>query len=155
MKLKIAILAFLPLIVSCYKTPTYPDVPAIEFDSYQTSSDPYAVGTDGNLRIKFTDGDGDLGKTSNSDLTQNCFIKNLKYNYIDSLVLPIIPQKGTSKAISGTIDFKLISIISVDFCTLGVFKKPTDTLSFQIEIVDRAGHKSNTLVTPDIVIACP
>ena len=140
--------------VSCYKTPTYPDTPAIEFDKYDISSDVYEIGTDGNLRIKFTDGDGDLGKQSNSDSVRNFFIKVLQYPIRDSLILPIIPQKGTSNAISGTIDIKLTSLISTDYCTFNVFKRPTDTLNFEIKIVDRAGHESNTLSPPALVVSC-
>ncbi len=140
---------------SCYKPPTFPDTPAITFQGYDIDGI-YAPGSTGNILLGFTDGDGDLGKVSNDDTVnvKNVVIKNLKYSYlIDSLNLPLIPQKGTDKAISGTIEVKLKSLIDEADCLL--LQKPTDTLTFEIKILDRAGHVSNIVTTSSIVVQCP
>ena len=143
------------LVHSCYKPPTFPIEPAITFDGYDISGI-YTPGSIGNILLGFTDGDGDLGKTSNDDTVnvKNVVIKNLKYPFlIDSLNLPLIPKKGTADAISGTIEIKLKSLIDESDCL--ILKKPTDTLSFEIRIIDRAGHISNTVTTSDVVVQCP
>lgn len=165
MKIKITIvsLAILLGISSCYKTPEYPIIPFIEFNSF-TVSGIYTIGTVENLRIDFTDGDGDLGLLSNNDTVNinSLVVSCVNYptlKYISSI--PRIPSKGTSKGISGTIDIKLNSLISDLGCSLGfdslgtTFKVPTDTLFFNVFIKDRAGHQSNTITTPGLVIQCP
>lgn len=162
MKFKISILFLISVtaFVSCYKAPEYPMEPEIKFIAYSVTQ-PYIVADTGILRISFTDGDGDLGKLSNSDsgTLSKIFIKELKYN-INKIpqVIPIIPQKGTTKAISGTIDIYLagnsgIGLFDGSSCLL--YQHPLDTLQFEIYIQDRAGNKSNVVTTPFLVIKCP
>ncbi len=162
MKLKLAIIFTISIlgIFSCYKTPEYPIEPVIAFDSYSVNQ-PYTIPDTGNLRITFTDGDGDLGKTSNGDsgTISKIYITNIKYSLAKiPQPIPIIPQKGTTKAISGTIDIKLagssgVGLFDASSCLL--FQHPLDTLTYEIYIMDRAGHKSNVLITPPLVVRCP
>jgi hypothetical protein len=162
MKLKLTIIfavSFLG-ITACFKTPEYPIEPVIKFVSYSTVQ-PYIIPDTGNIRISFTDGDGDLGKLRNNDSgsLSRIFIRDVKYS-LDKTpqVLPIIPQKGTTKAISGTIDIKLagssgIGLFDESSCLL--YQHPYDTLIFEIYIKDRAGNKSNVITTPPLVVSCP
>lgn len=163
MKLKLSILivavSFLG-IVSCFKTPEYPIEPEIKFQSYSVVQ-PYTIPDTGNIRITFTDGDGDLGKLSNDDSASpsRIYIRDVKYalNKVPQ-VLPIIPQKGTTKAISGSIDIKLAGASGVglfDGSSCLLYQHPYDTLVFEIYIKDRAGHVSNTITTPPLVVKCP
>lgn len=147
-------------IASCYKTPSYPVEPHIDFQDYSVTQ-PYTITDTGNLRISFTDGDGDLGMLSNSDsgTLSKIYITNIKYS-LPSVPrnIPIIPQKGTTKAISGTIDIKLagsggVGLLDESSCLL--IQHPLDTLTFSIYIMDRAGHKSNVITTPPLVVQCP
>ena len=139
MKLKLTIIfavSFLG-ITACFKTPEYPIEPVIKFVSYGTVQ-PYIIPDTGNIRITFTDVKYSLDKTPQ--------------------VLPIIPQKGTTKAISGTIDIKLagssgIGLFDESSCLL--YQHPYDTLIFEIYIKDRAGNKSNVITTPPLVVSCP
>lgn len=61
---------------------------------------PYIIPDTGNIRISFTDGDGDLGKLRNNDSgsLSRIFIRDVKYS-LDKTpqVLPIIPQKVLQK----------------------------------------------------------
>lgn len=110
MKLKLAIIfaiCFLG-INACFKTPEYPVEPVIKFASYSVTQ-PYIIPDTGNIRITFTDGDGDLGKLTNDDsgsvsefLLEMLNIHLTKYHRCCQLSL-----KGTTKAISGAIDIKL------------------------------------------------
>jgi len=162
MKLKLAIIfaiCFLG-INACFKTPEYPVEPVIKFASYSVTQ-PYIIPDTGNIRITFTDGDGDLGKLTNDDSgsVSRIFIRNVKYS-LDKIpqVLPIIPQKGTTKAISGAIDIKLAGNLGIglfDESSCLLFQHPYDTLIFEIYIKDRAGNKSNVITTPPLVVSCP
>jgi hypothetical protein len=160
MRLKVTILMISLLgIMSCYKTPTYPIIPHIDFAGY-TVTQPYIIPDTGNLRITFTDGDGDLGMLNNSDsgTLSKVFIYNIKYSLTSPSNIPIIPQKGTTKAISGSIDIKLAGSLGVglfDESSCLLFQHPLDTLTFSIYIVDRAGNKSNVITTPPLVVSCP
>ncbi len=147
-------------IMSCYKTPTFPKEPHIEFEAY-TVSQPYTITDTGNLRIRFTDGDGDLGMLNNADSStrSKIYITNIKYNLASvPRNIPIIPKKGTTDAISGTIDIKLagsggVGLLDESACLL--IQKPIDTLTFSIYIQDRAGNKSNVIITPPLLVKCP
>jgi hypothetical protein len=162
MKFKISILLLIStiVIVSCYKTPEYPIEPEIKFIAYSVTQ-PYIVADTGILRISFTDGDGDLGKLSNSDsgTLSKIFIKELKYGLSKiPQPIPIIPQKGTTKAISGTIDIYLAGTSGVglfDATSCLLYQHPLDTLQFEIYIQDRAGNKSNLITIPPLIIKCP
>jgi hypothetical protein len=147
-------------VMSCYKTPTYPKEPHIEFESY-TVAQPYTITDTGNLRIRFTDGDGDLGMLNNTDSAtlSKIYIYNIKYGLASvPRNIPIIPKKGTTDAISGTIDIKLagtggVGLLDESACLL--IQQPIDTLTFSIYIQDRAGNKSNVITTPPLLVKCP
>jgi len=158
MNFKISILLFVSSItfVACFKTPEYPIAPTLEFDSYDVTN-PYQSLTDGSMFLKFTDGDGDLGLTSNDDKVNvnSIFIKTVKYNKEDTSNIPYIPKKGTSDAISGNIEIKLYQGSLgglIDESDLLLLQKPFDTLVFNIYIKDRAGHVSNVVTTPALVV---
>lgn len=160
MKIKIIIFAVITLttIVSCYKTPEYPIEPTLKFDSYDVTN-PYTALTNGSMYFTFTDGDGDLGKTSNSDTVNvnSIIIKTIKYNKIDTANIPYIPKKGTSDAISGKIEVKIYNdVLQGGFLdesdVLLVLQRPLDTLVFEVFIKDRAGHISNTVTTPPLIV---
>lgn len=141
--------------VSCYKTPEFPIEPTLEFDTINVSN-PYQALTAGSMFLKFTDGDGDLGLLSTDDVVNvnSIFIKTVKYNKEDTSNIPFIPKRGTSDAISGTIEIKLGGTLSglIDEADLLLLQKPLDTLVFDIYIRDRAGHNSNVVTTPPLVI---
>ena len=157
-KLSIVLIVSCIIFVACYKTPEYPIEPQIEFVTY-SAQQPYTIPDTAFLRISFTDGDGDLGKINNADSSSRIFIRDVKYS-LDKVpqAIPVIPQKGTTKAISGTIDIKLagtggVGLFDGSSCLL--YQHPFDTLTFEIYIQDRAGHISNKIITPPLVVRCP
>lgn len=162
MKFKTSILILISsvIFISCFKTPEYPNEPVIKFVAYSVVQ-PYIVPDTGILRISFTDGDGDLGKLSNADSgsLSRVFIKVLKYDIEKPpQIIPIIPQKGTTKAISGTLDIYLAGATGVglfDESSCLLYSHPFDTLQFEIYIKDRAGNKSNVIKTDPLIIRCP
>lgn len=145
-------------IAGCYKTQSYPVEPAITFGGFEKDNDIYTLGDSGWMYIKFTDGDGDLGLATNSDSSHSSklYIYNLKETtLLDTLnEIPKIPYKGTTVAIDGTIAVKLTSFLQeASYQALFDLKgKTSDTFTYSIYITDRARHKSNTIITPEIII---
>jgi hypothetical protein len=157
--LSIALFSF----TKCKKPEEYPIIPAIEFKSFATIPD--TAGTNVIMTISFTDGDGDIGLADNE--IQPPFDNNLFVTYFekqngkwtdtiktvqfkDTVIyyngrIPFINTNGKNKNIKGEIQYKML-----------VIKRPnasgTDTIAFKIYILDRALHKSNIIMTPQLII---
>jgi hypothetical protein len=149
------------LITSCVKEKNFPSTPAITFSKYvlykTDSADCY---------INFKDGDGDIGAYSgDTSSVNNLMMKFLykssdgKFHPYDPIVgnatfdtlfygfkLPNITPDGQYKALDGEIKIKLRASP-----LYGNFGKG-DVVKFEITLTDRAGHKSNTVSTDDIVL---
>lgn len=173
---------FLPVIVliffaACGNKPEFPDKPTIQYESVSST---YIIRGDSLLiNISFTDGDGNIGipdgyMESNRFLVDspNGFVLG-KYDEINNpppgaslqvgnllftnsldgkakvINTPEIPNKGNVKSISGTITL----IIPFAIChqpNLADF----DTVSYSIQLLDRAENYSNTVSTPPIIYQC-
>jgi hypothetical protein len=144
--------------MACYKTPEFPIEPTVKFERFDKPNEVYTlnIGEGGNLVLSFTDGDGDLGKLNNADSTSFVVYRNLRdtaafgnRNY----VIPIIPKKGTTNAISGTIEIKLNDGLFNSYETYFLAKGISiDTFTYELYLTDRANHKSNVITTPPIVV---
>ena len=152
-------------IPSCKKLPTYPATPAITFKSLTKIPNGTSSDDKGILTISFTDGDGDLGLNEGDTLPPFNRGSQYYYNYIvryyekekgtfvdktDSLQMtfnsrvPRIVSKTHNKSLKGDIALELY---------INNYTSPYDTIKFDVYIIDRALHKSNTITTPDIVIS--
>jgi hypothetical protein len=148
------------LVWACSKPPQYPDEPVIEFINLSkdtlSQSD---LNTDSLfVRISYTDGDGDLG-FSDKDTSQSIFIIDTRSGFIqDRFKIPQIPDQGTANGIFGEMRILL-------FTTCCIFPQgippcssprqfPTDTVVYEIYIVDRAGNESNRIQTTPITLLC-
>jgi hypothetical protein len=158
MNLKLSILIFVSAIffTACFKTPEYPIEPTVKFESYDKPGDVFTLGETGNMVISFTDGDGDLGKATNQDSSSRVYYRNqkdtafFKENYY---IIPNIPAKGTTNAISGTLEIKLSEALFNSYETYFIFKgKTIDTFTYKLYITDRANHVSNMITTPPIIV---
>ena len=137
---------FLIFMAACLNPPNYSEIPAITFDSI--SSTTARVGQDSiTFLIDFTDGDGDLGS---SDIP-NLFFLDSRTGYTDSFKIPNLTPQGNVKAISGVISY----VYAGSFFTCTPPPGRTfDTLHYTIYVEDRAGNKSNLIVTPQIILQC-
>lgn len=165
MKYFISILLFISLTSSCLKPVSYPETPEITFTSFEIFDD----GTgdmDAQLKMKFTDGDGDIGLRQ-SDTTGVFCNDSCLYNYNVfceyyekqngdwvHIELPwqVFPQAfyyripdvsptGQNPALSGEIK------ILMDTYYLSTY--PGDTCRFEVHMVDRKLHHSNTITTSE------
>ncbi len=141
----------------CTTPPDYPIVPHIEFQNISKTTMQQGFGSEDSVyvTISFTDGDGDLG-SSPSDPTLNLFTFNRLINQVaDSFRIPFVPIQGTKNGISGTIQVRLLTTCckSLEPCKPSI-THPLDTLIYDISIKDRAGHLSNIVSTPPILLRC-
>lgn len=161
--MKIFRLGFALLSVSiftqCLNPPDFPDEPVIEFLSLSADSMVQTT-IDANAfviaKFKFTDGDGDLG---NSDAKSDIFVVDKRTNEIDPTAreLPEIPSQGAQNGISGEMSVKLLSSCCLPPENLGEPCSQAirlDTIVYEVYIKDRAGHESNRVATPPIILKC-
>lgn len=143
---------------ACLNPPEYPIEPQIE---YLRMTKNFMVQNQLNtdsllLTIGFTDGDGDIGLDGGGfDL----FITDTRDNFMPPAYrIPKVPEQGIGNGISGEISFIIYTTCCFfpngqDPCTPSA-SYPVDTLSYLVYIKDRAGHQSNIIETPPILLQC-
>lgn len=143
---------------SCVKKTTYPTTPVIEYTDFI----PY-VGDSADLKINFTDGDGDIGVNEN-DSTRNLWYT---YYYLDTITQqyraytiydPVTGNDDTlrnsyiikaptdsykGKPISGEISVRLQRFRHI---------KKVKNLKYVFYLFDEAGNKSNIVTSPIITV---
>ena len=154
--------ALIPIIIlsivisGCLKSNDYPPEPVIQFLSYAYKDSIDDLGNPahlGLLTFSFTDGDGDMG-LADSD-TAAPFDHNLFVNRVGikngieqppvelEFRIPYITPKGQIKTLTGEMDVELELIpLLLSY----------DTLFYELYILDRALHQSNTITTDYIVL---
>ncbi len=108
------------------------------------------------LFLKFEDGDGDISYPA-TDTTRDVTIIDRRTGFLhDRYKLPDFQISGEKQ-----IDGELKILIFTTCCLIeGIppcfsdTRFPTDTVDFDVFIRDRAGHVSNTVTIPDILIKC-
>jgi len=154
-------------LAACVKPPVYPIEPEIEFKS--VSSTFIKSGYLDTISFTFTDGDGDIGvNPSSADTCNPCgfksgdssclkmrgfnvFLIDSRDTCVSSFASANIEQKGKYDDISG----EIIVIRAID--SKKCFAPPTpgcprDTVVYTIVLRDKAGHFSNAVKTPPIII---
>lgn len=170
---------------SCLSAPDYPIEPSIDFKSVEVVVVPTGTRTAIDtlkFSVDFRDGDGDLGLSdadikvspysdatggfNNRSKTYNYSIQPYKrigtappYSYTKFVLsvegeydgtYPHLEKEGSRPApLKGTLTYALP--VSVD----GSAFNPGDTFRFEITIMDRALHKSNTVTTNDVTLKGP
>ena len=156
------------LMPSCSEPPDFSDEPVISF-LYFTKDTVNQGGIGGGevvtLAIYFEDGDGGLGDAQDS---LNLYLEDTRvkstmvpeessYRYR----IPLIPEQGSSKGISGEIYVDIntgapiccISPLIPNVCEPSDLY-PIDTITFLVQIRDRAGNLSNVMETGPLYMLC-
>lgn len=156
------------LLAACVKAPEFPNEPVIEFVSMSKFSINQAnadLPLDSiRIHLTFTDGDGDLGQNGTDDV-QVVLTDSRSNGRVPGLIriplrLPDIPSEGTGNGISGDIFISLENEAVAVGCISNrrLFAQdpdlPIDTVSYAIQISDRAGNMSNVVNTDIIEIIC-
>jgi len=152
------------LYTSCVKKANYPISPVITYNSFT----PFCSGSSTDsafLRINFTDGNGDIGYPSQqANVTPNLYIVPLIYVYAQGAYFPIISDGdtitfsynvpyitpvGSDKELSGIIQVNFEKFIQEYISSDTAFNAVANIhqLEFKVWLFDRAGNKSNVLVT--------
>ena len=149
-------------IISCINSPDYSDTPVLEFvalSNLQMSQRPLNSDTT-IVSLKFTDGDGDIGFSSETPGENIFVIDDRTGEFYDRFRVPAIPEQGANNGVSGTINMVLLNTCcifppqdSIPACE-SPNQYPDNDLTFTIYMVDRAGNKSNEVKTPAIKLKC-
>ena len=119
----------------------YSDTPSITFISVTPS--PVKELDSLTFKISYKDGNGDLGE--NTYNAKNVFVTDLRTHTTDSLRVQRLVEGETSAHIKGN-----MNIVLYDIAIQGSNDK--DTVSYTIQVRDRAGNKSNVVTTSPIII---
>ena len=139
----VMIITGIALIPACKKDTGISPVPSITYDSI--SPNPAIKYRDSILIvISYIDGDGDLGIDS-ADV-KNLFVTDSRNNVVSQYRIPQLAPTGANIAIQGNLDIVLPPQIFTND------NDSTETATYSIYVVDRAGHKSNTVNTKPLVI---
>ena len=151
-------------ITSCLKKEEYPIEPVIKWESYSVLEDAKGYDSLSFLKISYSDGDGDIGLYDSDTVAPykyNFFVKmyqkingnlqqiifpdtNINFNGR----IPILTPTGRNKNIKGDIEL-MIEIY---------FARPvllSDTIAFDLYLMDRALHKSNVVLSPLFLVRKP
>jgi hypothetical protein len=137
-------------LAACKKEEKFPAEPKLEFKSLEKFQN--VSGLDSiELTLAFTDGDGDIGTEDNDTVSRDVFatifeLNNGVFTPFNGATpftfrIPYLEPQGNNSSIKG--DLKLI----MDYNLLQL----NDTIRYEVYIMDRARHKSNTITTPEII----
>lgn len=154
-------LAYLPfafLLAACANAPDFPDEPVIVYEGVDKDEIFQAIlGIEDSItfHLTFTDGDGDLGQDSTS-----IFFTESRLGSLTPFKIRPFPTEGTGNGINGDLYITLINpfqgiccIVNNQACQVNE-SFPLDTVSYTIQIMDRAGNLSNSVKTDVINIKC-
>lgn len=140
----IALLYVLGTTVSgCTKEEVIGDAPTIEFVE-MTPNPAVKYEDEIEITISYTDGNGDLGE--NTPDMKNAFITDSRNNVTYQFRIPQQAPDDADIIIKGQLTFKLSPQGFVDDT------KTTETTTYSIRIVDRAGNESNSVETGSLTI---
>ncbi len=153
-------------LIQCTTEPDFSNVPSISDATISKTTLTDRLGNAADslvISIKFQDGDGDLGSSTdevrNDTLTYpppyyNYFVrvfrqKNGQFSEVirqetDSGIFPRLRQDGKSGPLEGQIRRGIV----VQHRTV----PPNDTLKYYVKIRDRAGNMSNEIETPAVIV---
>jgi hypothetical protein len=145
----------------CMKKQSFPDTPVISLTGMVLYSDTAGFVRSGVLTISYQDGNGDIGLgvgdtfppyEKSGPYYYNFVIAHLaKINGVYDTVIDSIPFSARIPVLTPDYPNKAISGFITD--TMILYPPPVhDTIRFAAFIYDRALHKSNVVITPEIVL---
>jgi hypothetical protein len=167
---KILLILFVPALLvlqACLERIEFPPEPIITFNGFAKIDDGSGADNRGVIEISYQDGDGDIGLTQMDTVPPYDYNLIIRYfekkngqfeevflTYYNSETqeydtinlnarIPLLTPTGKNKSIKGIIQ---------DTIYINNYSSPYDTVRFEVYILDRALHQSNTVSTPQIVI---
>jgi hypothetical protein len=96
------------------------------------------------ITLNYEDGDGDLGE--NTDGVKNCFVTDNRMNVTYQYRIKQLAPSNSSIPIKGNLNVDLGVQAITD-------NSSNQSVSYSIFVVDRAGHRSNTITSTSIQIS--
>lgn len=127
----------------CTKEEVISDTPSIEFVGV-TPNPAVKYEDEVSITISYTDGNGDLGE--NTPDMKNAFITDSRNNVTYEFRIPQQAPDDANIIIKGQLTFKLAPQGFVDD------NNTTESTTYSIRIVDRAGNESNSVETGSLTI---
>jgi hypothetical protein len=125
----------------CKKAENFSPIPEIEFVSF--SKNPIkAFDETLIIELSYKDGDGDLGENAND--VNNIFITDSRNNVEYKMRIKQLAPDNANIQIQGTLKIEMNSVPLVNL------NSNSETLSYSIYLIDRAGNKSNTITTEQL-----
>ena len=137
--------ALLPLMLmlSCSKDdPEFPVEPSIEIAAI-SPADVTEYTESVFLTIRYEDGDGDLGE--NVEGVKNCFVTDNRIGVTNQYRIQQLAPTGSTIHIEGTVEIDMKGQAITDNST-------SQSATYTVYVVDRAGHRSNSVTTGAITI---
>ena len=147
-------------IFACSVRPQFSPIPELTYTGLSQNSmvQSSVLGDSLFLMFQFRDGDGDIGVANNQNDFDLVITDNRTGNVYDRYKTPFVPEQGASNGIEGSVQLKL-------FTTCCIFEDaippcsappsiPTDTMTLDIQMFDRAGNASNVITTDMIILFC-
>jgi hypothetical protein len=143
---------FVTLMASCLKIEEASEIPALEFKDYELHNTNDSLGNPVFgfiMTLAFEDGDGDIGYQE-EDTIQSLFMNIYKIEggeYIDTVKdvgfeIPYVEPIKSVRIVKGEIELEH-QLNKKDY-------KEVDSVQFDLYMLDRAEHKSNTVQSPKI-----
>lgn len=131
------------LLYGCKKEAAISTTPSIEFKSI--APNPAIKYQDTvTIAIEITDGDGDIGE--NTPDVKNVFVTDNRNNVVSSFRLPQQAPDNSNIIVRAPVNIHLPPQAFVDD------SHTSETVTYSIYVVDRAGHQSNTVQTGTLTI---
>lgn len=148
--------------LGCTNPPDYPDEPVIEYVGINTNTFIQGLQENGpelQIVVSFTDGDGDIGDENNA---ANFFLIDSRDGFQFTRSVPFVPEQGTANGISGEITVRINTTLGHFCCFFPTGQAactpsdtfPVDTLTYSLQLMDRAGNMSNVVVSDPIFVLC-
>ncbi|MFT4757786.1 MAG: hypothetical protein ACI8ZO_000331 [Flavobacteriales bacterium] len=151
--LKIGLIIVLAL-TACDKSGNFPEEPIIKYEGYKIvdgwDSILWQPATLCEITISFTDGDGDIGVVVDSTTDNNLLVNyyEIKGGLTDTLdqidfssKIPVLTPAGQNKSLKGEISLEM-----------NITNRGSDSLIFDLQLLDRSVNASNIVVTPTIAV---
>ncbi len=151
--LKIGLIAILAL-TACDQSQKFPNEPIISFKEFRLEQGWDSVlwqpATYCELTISFTDGDGDIGVELDSTTDNNLLVGYYEWHngvldtleHVDfSSKIPVLTPEGQNKSLKGDISLRL-----------NINNRGSDSIQFDMQLVDRADNYSNIVASPLILV---
>lgn len=144
----------------CVTSPDYPIEPQIEFIGFSKSElEQGSLNNDSlTMIISFTDGDGDLGSPPETAEKNLFVIDNRTGEIFNSFKTPVIPEEGVGNGVSGEIRVLMFTTCCIFPDNIPPCESPdlypSNEITFDVYIIDRAGNESNTITTPVVTLLC-